>query len=240
MKTRKNSIFLILIIGVFLIQGCELFTLDEEEVVTYEGRIFEAFDTSKPIDSVIVRGCKRSVLNFFPGPASCETETLTNSEGTFSISFEVNGLEGRGISYFKEGYINIDSCVTLNNGKLECFMKALPTYFRLISGSSSTREFDYDNVLVRYKMQTKDSMVNYTLKSLTGNNNNATYYFWSSDPSIVEPSSSNNAIYNLVLDNSTVTLQAEYSKNGNLLETEYDTIFCKKGVGNTYRINKYK
>ena len=109
----------------------------------------------------------------------------------------------------------------------------------MIIVGTSLVEFDYDKAVISYKTQDKDSVINYTSQSFIGNNNIMRYY-WSSDPNITTYSSEINAIYDLVPDNSTVTLKGEYFKNGDLLQTEFDTLFCKKGVGNTYPIRKYE
>ena len=50
MKTNKLFIYLLLIFISTLFYNCESwFTLDDDEVVIYEGKIFEAFNKSKEI-----------------------------------------------------------------------------------------------------------------------------------------------------------------------------------------------
>ncbi|MFK8060659.1 MAG: hypothetical protein AB8B78_11275 [Polaribacter sp.] len=236
MKFRKITQLIIFISILFVFNGCFFTDLKKDETIVYEGKIFEAFDKSKPIDSVFIQGCSQKVLVLFSG-AECDNETFTNKDGSFFITVEANGFESRGFRYRKEGYRNIDSCITLPNGKLECYLVALPTYFKLVGNGSSRNEFSYDKAIISFKTQTKDTVVNYFAKSFT-NSNNGTSFYWSLDINSTKPTSDNSSLYTLVSDNSEVTIKADYLKNNNLLKTEFDTLFCKKGVGNGYRILK--
>lgn len=233
MKLKQLFPFLITI---YFFYGCFLLDFNKDETIVYEGKIFEAFNKSKPIDSVLVEGCSQRVLVLFSKP-ECDTKTFTNNDGSFFITVDANDLESRGFRYFKEGYRNIDSCVTLPNGKFECYLEALPTFFRLIGSGSSNSEFSYDKAIVSYKTQTKDTVVNYYAKSFT-NSNNGTSFYWSLNMNSTKPTSNNSSLYTLVSDNSKVTVKADYLKNNNLIKTDFDTLFCKKGVGNGYKILK--
>lgn len=76
-----------------------------DKTMVFEGHVYEAYDTSKPVDSVVVRGCIPQVP-IFPSYPNCEIETLTTFDGYFLISMEVNDLSGSGITYDKEGYLS--------------------------------------------------------------------------------------------------------------------------------------
>jgi hypothetical protein len=224
--------FFLFIIVISSFYGCFKFLSDDEETVVYEGKIFEAFDKSKPVDSVFVMGCTQEIT-FFPNWPTCDTLTLTNTSGRFSISFEAGNLESRGFSYGKEGYRSLDSCVTLNDGTLECYIKALSTVFYIYSPTSS-KPFTYDSLNVNIKTLTKDTIVKYKTKSYT-NSYNGTSYYWSTDTN-TSSGSINSTTNIIVTDNSKVSLKADYYINNQLITTDLDTLFCKKGIGNKYKI----
>ena len=97
MKNLKFLLLTVSIAGLSLLTHC--FELFPEEAVTYEGRIYESFDLTKPLDSVLVQGCTQQI-SLFPNWPTCDIETHTDEDGYFFISFQADGLEGRGIGYF--------------------------------------------------------------------------------------------------------------------------------------------
>jgi hypothetical protein len=219
------------------LSSCFDFDLFPEKTVRYKGRIVEAFDTTKPVDSVLVQGCTQE-FSLFPNWPTCDVETFTDINGNFNISFKADGLEGRGISYGKDGYSNLDSCKKLPNGALECYLQPLPTIFYIFSPSKNNTPFIYDSLVVQLYLETKDTIIHYVTRS-NPNTSGGTYYYWTSDPN------SNNQTWNKsytnikVLDNSSVSIKANYFKDNNEMKVDSVTLFCPKGIGASYKIHDY-
>jgi hypothetical protein len=230
MKYLKVALFIVSLSAICALTSC--FELFPDETVFYEGRVYEAFDKSKPVDSVLVQGCTQK-LSLFPNWPSCDTETLTNSEGYFFIVFEADGLEGRAIFCSKEGYKSLDSCITLNDGTLECFIEPLPTVFYIYS-PTYTESLTYDSLKIFIQAEDLDTTVFYHTESFE-NTWGGTSFYWTTDTDLTFGSlESFTNIF--VPDNSVVILTAQYFNNDEFIITDLDTLFCRKGVGNSYKI----
>lgn len=228
MKNKNTYIFLTLI--AIILSGCrELFP---EETVIYEGRIFEAYDLTKPVDSVLVVGCTQA-LTLFPSWPDCDAKTFTDSDGRFYISFQADGLEGRGIRYSKEGYANLDSCITLADGSLQCYIEPIPTVFYIYSPTKK-EPFSFDSLSVELRTAHKDTLIQYHTESFS-NTQGGTSYYWTTDQDKVFDSFDSHT-HILVPDNSEVSLSSNYFKDRVLTHMGADTFFCPKGFGNKYKI----
>lgn len=205
------------------------FELFPEETVVYQGRIF---DTTKPVDSVLVQGCTQQ-LSLFPNSPNCDTETLSDAHGYFYIAFKVDDLEGRGISYGKEGYRSLDSCLTLNDGTLECYIQPLPTSFYIYS-PTTTEPFIYDSLTIQVLAEDRDTTVFYHVESFE-NTFGDTSFYWTTDSDLIYGTFESYTDIS-VPDNSVITLLAEYFKSDELLVIDLYTLFCPKGIGNSYKI----
>lgn len=229
MRLRLLSIFII----VTTLTSCFNFDLFPEKKIVYKGRIVEAYDTTKPVDSVLVQGCIQE-FSLFPNWPDCDIETYTDNNGSFYISFKTEGLEGHGLSYGKDGYSSLDSCKTMADGTLECYVQPLPTIFYIFSPTKNDVPFTYDSLVVQVQTETRDTTVHYFTGSFQ-NSFGGTSYYWTSNPA---PNLTWKRSYTVikVLDNSSVTVDAIYFKNNNEMKTDNITLFCPKGIGNSYQI----
>ena len=150
-----------------------------DKTMVFEGHVYEAYDTSKPVDSVVVRGCIQQVP-IFPSYPNCEIETLTTFDGYFLISMEVNDLSGSGITYDKEGYLSLDSCQTLSDGTLACFIEPLPTFFRVYSCTYS-EPLSYDSLSLSIALEDRDTLMLYRAGSCQNPFGEISYFFTSDE-----------------------------------------------------------
>lgn len=213
--------------------SCYNFDSFPEKTVVYKGRIVEAYDSTKPVDSVLVQGCIQE-FSLFPNWPDCDTETFTDSNGNFYISFKVDGLEGYGLSYGKEGYAGLDSCKTLPDGTLECYVQPLPTVFYIYSPTKNDQPFIYDSLVVQVQTSTRDTTVHYVTGSFQNTFGGISYY-WTNDPDSNLTWEKSYTVIK-VLDNTSVTVDATYFKNNNAVKLDNVTLFCPRGIGSSYKI----
>jgi hypothetical protein len=225
--------FQLLMPSVFLILTTFSSCFDLEKTVVYNGRIVEAFDTTKPIDSVLVQGCIQE-FSLLPDWPDCDTKTFTDHDGNFNISFETDGFERYFLSYRKEGYSSLDSCKTLPDGSLECYLLPLPTVFHIFSPFKDDLPFNYDSLVVLVRTVTIDTTIHYVTGSFQ-NSFGRTSYYWTYDPHSNSAWEKSSTIIK-VLDNSSVTIEAIYFSNKNKAKLDKVTLSCPKGIGNSYKI----
>jgi hypothetical protein len=68
----------------------------------------------------MVSACKQSLSL---SPAECGSQKLTDENGWFRVRISHGLLDGVYLYYQKVGYEALDSCKTLKNGNLECYMR---------------------------------------------------------------------------------------------------------------------
>lgn len=233
MKSTKFLIVILLLAAMKILSSCNDFELFPDKTVYFKGRIVEAFDTNKPIDSVLVQGCTKR-LSMWPSGRICDVETYTDSTGYFSLSFVAGGLEGRGINYKKNGYESLDSCKTLSDGTLECYIKPLPTIFYIYS-QKRQQQLTYDSLTMKVSTETKDTTIHYFTRILPNIYGDTLYYLaarketYSLDESFT---------FIKVSDNSFVRVEAIYFKDKKYEKTDFDTVFCPKGMSTSYTIKQ--
>lgn len=219
--------------GVLFFSGCSEFELFPDKSIIFEGRIVEAFDSAKPLDSVRVRGCLQNIIQI-PSWPSCDVETITDVNGRFRIEMKANNLTARGIQYDKEGYSSLDSCITKPNGELECYVRALPTIFYIFSPTKAENPFVYDSLIVNVSTDTRDTTVLYITRFFQNTQGGITY-FWTNQSETVSPWNKSYTTIQ-VSDNSIVKIKSEYYKNSILETIHFDTLFCRKGISTNYKI----
>lgn len=233
MKIAAKIISLLIILSTPALKGCIEIELFPEETVRVTGRIVEAYDTNRPIDSVLVRGCTSSFSLIFPTHPSCIEEVYSDHDGFFDLQFTVKNLDPRFIEYFKPGYINLDSCITLQDGNQECYMQPLPTEIRLGAATKRGAPILYDSATVKLINDNRDTTFNFIVHSSIASNKDSVYrWVLSEDPSL--------RLYRNarmpVQDDSEVKVIARYFRNDSLRLIDSKTIFCKKAAGCHYRI----
>lgn len=212
------------------LEGCmELFP---EETVQFTGRIVEAYDSNRPIDSVRVKGCTSTSTLYSTYPV-CLVEVYTDEDGFFDLQFTVEGIDARYIVFYKPRYINLDSCITLQDGRLECYMEPLPTEIYLASATKRNIPLLYDSASIKLINDNRDTTFNVIMKSSIAPNKD-TLYHWvlSNSPA---PRLNKDALMP-VNDDSEVDVIARYFRNDSLKLIDSETIFCKKAIGCWYTI----
>ena len=234
----NRPLIFLLILSSTLFVSCERFfrnQINPIETVRYYGRIVEAYDANRPIDSVLVEGCNLSLfVAFIPqGSAPCDTQVYTDSDGYFDLQFNVEKFDLRGLNYSKEGYITLDSCIILSDGSYECYLEPIPTRFYIYSPTKKGIPFIYDSASFKVQtteiIETKGAWTDYFINYWAD-----TVYEWNfhQDPS----SYSSNSFSWEIEDNSEVILEASYFNDDILVKIDIATILCPKGEGTGYKI----
>ena len=231
MKKATHIFFAVIVLVFFTIQSC----MDpfSERTVTANGRIVEGYDSDKPIDSVLIEVCTGILL---PGPwFSCGNEEFTDADGFFHFELDVEPLTGIGLNLYKSGYSDLDSCITLSNGELECYMEPLPTNFYLNFRVKKQVQFLYDSATINVTNDAGDTtfyLVNDSYLDTNGNN----VYTWKLISDEIQMRSS--TVSMVVNDNSSVFIKGNYYQDQSLELIETDTLFAGKGIGIAYFINE--
>lgn len=230
MKIATKILSLLIILSMPVLDGCiELFP---EKTVQFTGRIVEAYDTSRPIDSVKVEGCT-STLTLFPTYPACVVEVYTDEDGFFDLQFTVEGLDARFIEYYKPGYINLDSCITLQGGRLECYMEPLPTHIYLGAATKRGAPLSFDSASISLINNNRDTTFNFIMNTSVASNKDTVYrWVFSNDPTLRLYRNARMSVN----DDSEVNVIARYFMNDSLKLTDSKSIFCKKAAGCHYRI----
>jgi len=134
--------------------------------------------------------------------------------------------------YGKEGYERMDTCVTQVDGTLNCFLNPLPTVFTVFATANS-EPFNYDSLIINVDSEDRDTTFFY--RSVELSNERGSSYYWTTD-SIFFYNQGEAYSYLFVPDNSTVIIEARYFNDSQFSFLDLDTLFCRKGVGNRYRI----
>ena len=223
----RNTLFALL--SLTLLSSCEDFfkeLINPSVTMRVHGRVVEAFDSTRPVDSVFVEVCLGLLGQ------ECPVSAYTDVDGQFDLSFETRKIQGRSLNYHRDLYGSLDRCDTLADGSLECYLEPYPTQFKIGAQYKKNIPFIYDSATFLIKTtnleELKSARTEYYIDS-----NMDTVYYWTfneSKPDEVR------YYYWTVEDNSEVNVIADYFQNGKLSRADSASIFCSKGYDTAYFI----
>ncbi|MCF6361630.1 MAG: hypothetical protein L3J29_12820 [Cyclobacteriaceae bacterium] len=223
----KKIIFYFTIIPFLFLTGCreDFFTqlINPTRTERVQGRIVEAYDSTKPIDSVFIE------INI---GLSDEVSTYTDANGNFDVSFDIRKWQGQSFLYSHLLYRTLDECDTLSDGTIQCYLEPIPTEFKIWTECKTNTPFIYDSAsFVMESTSMKESKNAHTEHYI--NTNMDTVFYWTfTNPKPNEV----RHYYWTVEDNSYVNLISDYFQNGNLIRKDTASIFCSKGIDTAYII----